>query len=215
MPFLKSIKVNGGILGIWKLSENSEELKSAFNFTVQENTEFEKFKGERRKIEYLATRLLIQELTGEKSEITYLKSGKPILRNPKKNISISHSADFVVVFLSDENIGIDVENMNRNIDRVAKRFLDIREMEWIKQSKSEQFLKMLFWCAKEAIFKCSTQSGVQFNSQIYIPPFEFKENNCFNATLLAKNQNEAYQLWYFQIENNIIAYCVEVQKSFS
>lgn len=212
MPFEKSIKVNKGILGIWKLSETSEELSNIFQFSDDEKTTFEKFSGERRKVEYLATRLLLEQLTGGKVKIFHLNSGKPQIENSGLNISISHSAEYVAVFLSNENIGIDIENANRNIDKIAKRFLQTQEIEWIEKSGKQQFLKTLFWCAKEAIFKCSGQTGVQFNSQIYIPPFEFEKNVCFKGTLLAKNGNEEYKLWYINIKNNILVYCVDLQK---
>lgn len=209
MPFVKSIKVENGVLGIWKLSETSEELQNRFHFSTGENNEYQKFTGERRKTEYLATRLLFQEILKQKLEITRLKSGKPLLKNSKLNISISHSADFVTVFVSTKNIGIDVENQYRNIDRVAERFLHKDELEWIVKSGSEQFLKILFWGAKEAIFKCSNQAGVQFHKQIFIPAFEFEKSDCFYGTLTAENCSENYKLWYLGIENNIVVYCVE------
>lgn len=209
MPFVKSIKVENGVLGIWKLSETSEELQKHFQFSPNENNEYQKFTGERRKTEYLATRLLLQEILKQKFEITRLESGKPLIKNSNLNISISHSADFVTVLVSEKNIGIDVENLYRNIDRVAERFLHKDELEWINKSEKEQYLKILFWGAKEAIFKCSNQAGVQFHKQIFIPAFEFSKSDYFYGTLSAENRNEKYKLWYFSIENNIVVYCVE------
>jgi 4'-phosphopantetheinyl transferase len=209
MPFVKKIEVEKGILGIWELTESTERLISAFQFSEYEETEFEKFKGEKRKIEYLSTRLLLQQLLNAKTEITYQKSGRPQIKNSPLHISVSHSAEFVAIFISDELVGIDVENVNRNIDRVTKRFLHQKELEWIEKSENRQFSKILFWCAKEAIFKCSNQAGVRFDTQIFIPPFEIGKTDFFKGILITENRKEYYSLWYFYFRNNIVVYCVE------
>jgi hypothetical protein len=211
MPFVKNIEVKNGIIGIWELTESAESLITTFQFSENEAIEFKRFKGEKRQKEYLATRLLLQQLFNEKTEITYRKSGRPELKNSFLNISISHSAEFVVVFISKELVGIDVESGYRKIDRVTKRFLHVNELEWIEKSENCQTLKIIFWCAKEAIFKCSFQEGVQFDTQIFIPPFEFEETSNFAGILTSGEGVENYRLGYIQFQNNIIVYCVEVK----
>lgn len=215
MPFFKTINIENGILGIWELTDSIEKLIEKFQFSETELIEFKKFTVEKRKKEYLTTRLLLQELLKEKKEIIYLQSGKPKIKGSNKNLSISHSANFVAIVISNEFVGIDVENVQRNIDRIFSRFLHKKEIEWIEKLEEKQFLKILFWCAKEAIFKCSIQSGVLFNTQIIIPRFEFKKTNCFNGNLIKENCDENYKLWYFYFQNNIVVYCVEVQNNYS
>ncbi len=209
MPFVKKINNDIGTLGIWKLSETASNLVSKFNFSTKEKEEFTKIKVDRRKTEYLATRLLLQNLLKEKAEIKYLGSGKPILKEIQKNISISHSSDFVVVLLSGSTIGIDVENTNRNIKKIANRFLDGEEFKHIQNMENQQRATVLYWSAKEAIFKCTEQQGIQFNKQIFIPSFEIKNQGLFTATLTCNTTITNYKLWYFFYENNVIVYCVE------
>ncbi len=209
MPFIRKTEVEQGVIGIWELKEKADNLIDIFAFTEHETVEFSRFIGEKRKKEYLATRLLLQHLLGEKAEIVYQQSGKPGVKDSSLNISISHSADFVVLFLSNVLGGIDIENADRNTDRAAKRFLHQKEMEWIGKSEDQQFLKILFWCAKEAIFKCSLHSGIQFNSQIYIEPFDFRQTHIFCGKLKISDVEVKYNLHYFQIQNNIMVYCVE------
>jgi phosphopantetheinyl transferase (holo-ACP synthase) len=211
MPFLKKIEVDNGVLGIWKLTETVETLSAAFQFSVNEEAEFKMFLLKKRQSEYLATRLLLHQLLGEKNEIVYKDSGSPQIKNSTQNISISHSAELVVVFISNELPGIDVENSTRNIDKVVNRFLNPKELAWIEQSDNPKFLKMLFWCAKEAIYKCACQSGLQFDTQIFIPPFEFTKTHSFKGNVILQNRIANYKLWYIPIKNNIIVYCVEVK----
>lgn len=211
MPFVKKIEVGNGILGIWEMTETAATLKSAFQFTEKENEECNKFILEKRQVEYLATRLLLQNLLNAKTEIVYEKSGCPKLKYSNQNISISHSADLVAIFISNDSIGIDVENINRNIDKITSRFLHYEEISWAEKQENPQTAKILLWCAKEAIFKCSKQSGIQFDTEIFIYPFEMKNTDFFNGKLISLRVEEYFRLWYFYFGNNIIVYCVEVQ----
>ena len=206
MPFIKKIETEVGVLGIWKLSESPSDLISNFIFTEKERTEFDIITSEKRKAEYLATRILFQELLNIKPEISYHKSGKPELKNIHKKISISHSSDFVVVLISDKIVGIDIENTSRNISKIANRFLSNPELEYIQKLEDSQLAAILYWSAKEAIFKCTDEDGILFDKQIYIHPFEIKKEGKFTGTL---NKNIQYKLWYMLYENNVIVYCIE------
>ncbi|MDB4584570.1 4'-phosphopantetheinyl transferase superfamily protein [Draconibacterium sp.] len=206
MPLVKKISTEVGLLGIWKLSERSEKLEEKFNFRMEEKTEYSKIRTEKRKTEYLAARLLSKELLGFKPEIAYEPSGKPVLENSDFKISISHSAELVTVIISKKKVGIDVENTKRNIDKIAKRFLHINELNHILTLKKPHPIKALYWSAKEAIFKCTDTKSVEFKKQIIIDPFEKKSEGSFTGTL---NGSIQYKLWYFFYENNVVVYCVE------
>lgn len=209
MPFIKKIQTEIGILGIWELTESADFLQSTFRFSETEFEEFEKIKAERRKIEYLAIRLLLQQLLNEKAEINYHNSGKPYFKNKALNISISHSAELVTVIISEEETGIDVENTQRKIDRIANRFLHEKEAEHIQTKEDKQIAKIFYWSAKEAIFKCTDFVGVQFNKQILINPCHIKSEGNFTGTLTSKKVKEYYKLWYLFYKNNVIVYCVK------
>jgi phosphopantetheinyl transferase len=149
-------------------------------------------------------------MLGKKTEIGHQPDGRPVLEESQFNISISHSVNLVVVFLSDIACGVDAELKNRNIDKIAPRFLHPDEMLHIEFSGNRGFLQMLYWCAKEAIFKCSRQHGIQFDDQIKIEPFDFEKETTFNGTLLSENTSENYSLHWMELKNNIIVFCVEV-----
>lgn len=211
MPFLKKIEIENGVLGIWRLTESADSLIAGFHFSENEKTEFKKFKFKKRQTEYLATRLLLQNLMGEKAEIIYQDSGRPLIKNAAKSISISHSSDLVVVFISNKLNGVDAENANRNIDKVVKRFLHPKEIEWIENSENPQFLKILCWSAKEAVYKCACETGIQFDTQIFISPFEYSKTNLFHGKIIFQNREKNYRMCFINCENNIVVYCVEIE----
>ena len=210
MPFLKKIAVPAGTIGIWKLSETSSELTAGLSLSKSEQSLFDTFKNEKRKKEYLAVRALLKKLVGSDFTITYEKSGRPRLQNHPANISISHSAELVVVFISKKNIGIDVENIHRKISHITKRFLSPAEIKHVNQTPDKQLMHIIYWSAKEAIFKCTTEENVQFNRHINIKPFDLKEAGNFSAELTIGEHKSHFELRYFPAENNVVVYCVEL-----
>ena len=209
MPLVKKIKAEAGILEIWELIETIYELERIFNFSEKEREEYQQIKNERRKAEYLSIRIMTQQILGKKVEIAYLPSRKPVLKNDTSFISVSHSKNLVAVLITKKHhVGIDTELIDRNIDRVAKRFLSAEEVNHIRQFKNQQIGKILYWCAKESIFKCTPHDGIQFNSQILIIPFRHENKGSFFGMLKTDSGHENFKLWYFPFKNNMVVYCV-------
>jgi len=212
MAFSKKIELEEGVIGIWEMTEETASLLSLFQFSDREKKEFEQLSSERRKREYLAVRLLLKELLGAPPEILYNHLGRPRLKNSGYNLSISHSADLAVVFLSPKKIGIDVENTERNIEKVATRFLNVHEKEFVKTSANQQKTMIVLWCAKEAIFKCSEKQGIDFGKEIYIPPFSETGNTGFKGIKTQSGSSIFYRLQQFECKNNTIVFCVEEEQ---
>ena len=105
--------------------------------------------AEARQVEWLAERLLLDEMTGD-AALTHDPQGNPRLPGSDIHISISHTRGMVVVALNDDHpIGIDIEHEGRSAMRVRLRFLHGDELEQIT-SPAEV---LLAWTAKEAIYK--------------------------------------------------------------
>ncbi|MCK3682928.1 4'-phosphopantetheinyl transferase superfamily protein [Maribellus sp. YY47] len=209
MPFIRTIENKDGKIGIWQLAETPEILLSRLALSEDETTQYSQLKAEKRQKEFLTTRILLSALKNGKQEICYTSLGKPYLPEEITNISISHSANYAVVFLSDKKIGIDIEQCDRNMNRVADRFLSQKEKALIEKLDNPQFARVLFWAAKEAIFKCTDAHGINFREQILIDTFVPGREGSFTATLQLTERNYKYLLYYFPLENNVLVYCVE------
>lgn len=209
MAFTEKIALEEGIIGIWEITEKVNSLRSKFHFSDAERIEFEKISSEKRQREYLTVRLLVQKLMNAKTEILYDNSGKPSLKNSDLNLSISHSNNLAVVFLSKRKIGIDVENVKRNIENVANRFLNDSEKEFVRINRNPQKAKILIWCAKEAVFKCSENQGIDFIKEIIISLFSADNEKVFEGKLIQSGKTTYYQLQHFIYKNNVVVFCVE------
>ena len=65
MPLYRTYKQKDLTVGVWKVDETIEQLRSMFHqFSIYEEG-FERFKAEKRKLEWLAVRVLLKELLGE------------------------------------------------------------------------------------------------------------------------------------------------------
>jgi len=209
MPFFKNIQNKFGLIAVWKLTENWEELLPLVRLTEADKKRFDLIHSVKRRAEFLSTRILLRRTLGEHESIDYTSIGKPVLQNSQKHISISHSADFACIFIAEQRVGIDIELGKRNIERVADRFLHIEEKKHLAELPDPQLGKITYWSAKEAIFKCSDAHGIRFNEQIRVQNFSPENNAEFLAKLLLPGHTSVYRLKTHLFENNVMVFCVE------
>jgi len=209
MPFFSEIVNDHGSICIWQLTENAEELLDGLVLSANDAQRFSQLRSPRRKTEFLASRRLLQRVFGSATKIEYQQHGKPFLSPPKAQISISHSNDFAVLFLSQKNIGVDIERENRNIDHVCQRFLHPNELASLNTLQNKQRAKIVYWSAKEAIFKCSATNGISFQQQIRIDAFNTDSEQSFTAQLIEPQKTTHFELHSLFFENNVLVYCVE------
>ena len=93
---------------VWKMTSSYEDqiknplLKSAELISAKE------LKNEKRKKEFLSSRIALKNIFNKELELKNNKSGKPFIKEAK-HLSISHSSNFLALAFGEENIGIDIE----------------------------------------------------------------------------------------------------------
>ena len=91
MPLYRTYRKGELVVGVWKVEETIGQLRSVFkDFSLYES-DLQKFKAEKRQLEWLAVRVLLKELLGEEKVIDYLPSGKPFLKDRSAFVSFSHT----------------------------------------------------------------------------------------------------------------------------
>jgi 4'-phosphopantetheinyl transferase EntD len=173
--------IDNGLLGYWEITETTDQLFQLFKPMRDELENFLQFRNELRKREWLAARLLLRQMTGTATKISYDPAGKPMLVNKSGHISISHSSNCVVIYYHPAHRpGIDIELITRSVERASRKFLSSRELLdcTIEGQLSNKDL-MLRWCAKEAVFKMVPQADVDFAGQITCEanPFDSAEGD--------------------------------------
>ena len=88
-------------------------------------------------------------------EIIYGEIGKGAVKDRDDlHFNISHSKDYCVLALSDEEVGIDIQEIKEIRADIAGRFFEKRDNDYIDEKedkKKERFIEV--WCAKESYAK--------------------------------------------------------------
>ena len=196
-------------IAVWQITETEDELKALSSVPSDEMEEISLFGSESQRKQKLAVRALINELFDEKMYLDHHDNGKPYLENCATNISITHTEKYVAVIIHDEDdLGIDIESLDRDFSAVEQRALSEDEIEDLDDdSRNEQLA--IYWCAKEAIFKRMSQLRVDFAEQIEVEKFRPKGKGELEATFIHKNgHEEEFNLGYVIFDRHVLVWVV-------
>lgn len=179
MPLL--LKYTTPQRAIWKIEESSEELLKLLDRKEEYLPALSSLHTEKRKQEWLAVRVLLRELLGEEKLIAYHANGAPYLPDAPFYISLSHTHGYVAVLLQEQPfVGIDIEERGDRILRVRSRFMSKEEEAIIVPGREIEHL-LVYWCAKEALFKMIGQEGVDFQTHLKVYPFSLAQSGALLA----------------------------------
>lgn len=159
-------------LGVWEMEENlNYEQFASLPFYDRLMS-----LSENRRKETASVYSLLFAMTGNRNlVIGHEPSGKPYVEGYK--IGISHTKGFVSVILSTSyDVAVDIEYINTRVLRIADRFLREDEkpnaFQFSKEKKEngdkdiipDVIPTLLFWCAKETIYKLYSDERLTFQN---------------------------------------------------
>lgn len=139
-----------------------------------------------------AGRMLLQamyrELTGRPMpRILTTKPGKPYFEDGSLHFSISHTQRRVFCALSDHPIGIDAEELDRDIDlRLAEKILSSPEKLRYEAAPDKRLTLLRFWVLKEAAAKLSGKGLQGYPNKTDFSPDDPRlqiKDNCLVAVI--------------------------------
>lgn len=175
---------------------------------------FDKIKNTAMKERYFVCRCVLKQIisayTHQRTsdvKIGYNSFGKPFVQDSRIHFNLSHSGDHLVIGVSDEELGVDVETIRPiNLD-VAKSFCTENELSYIHHAEDRYDRFFRVWTLKEAYVK-KIGKGLYFDVKNIDLSIEdsgmitFKINNCSSESA-----------WFFtkKIENNILSVCCKTK----
>jgi len=190
MGIIRNTTVQNCIIAIWEITETLEELLQ-LSYVIS----IANFNTEKRKKEWLASRLLLNKINPNYS-ISYNAFGAPELNN-NSYISISHSKGLVAIIISQQQVGIDIEEISEKALRVSTKFVSTNNLKALTAEKAT-----LIWCCKEAIYKWHQKGNVDFITDIKLHPFKSLEK----GEITAKFRDTQLILHYQKIHNHYLVY---------
>ena len=207
--YLKKELDNNATIAVWQITETEQELIDLSSTPSDEMEEISFLGSESLRKQRLAVRALLNELFEEKVYLSHHDNGKPYLENMVTNISITHTNKYVAVILHDEeDVGIDIESLDRDFSAVEKKALSEDEIEDLDDERRNEQLA-IYWCAKEAIFKLVSAYNVDFAEQIEIERFRPHGEGELEATFINKRvYEEEFDLEYITFDRHVLVWVV-------
>ena len=213
MPLHKVVYLsNNTKLYLWKITEDFDTLFSQVKLKDSSLARLEGMKSESHQKGFLAVRMLLQHNNYNDFDLYYDEFGKPHIKPQgcsikDVEISISHSADFSAIVISNSKVGLDIERAKVKILRIAKRFMDVSHLENL--SEEEKINKAtVVWGIKESIFKIKNEKGISFPNHIFEEDFNFEDKKA-TATLKFNNKEEKFQIQFDSVEDYIFVCAFE------
>jgi 4'-phosphopantetheinyl transferase len=198
-------------IALWKIEESAQELENKLQLKTHELNFLRSLMGEKRNLQWLATRVLLRKLlnTHEYIDLRTGENGKPYLENNSHHISLSHSFDYAAVIISEsKKVGIDIELIKPKIEKIAHKFLNDEEFAFIGEEKRIEQLYVC-WCAKEALYKLNGERETSFKENIFLHPFNFKSSGSINAEIIKNQQYEKFDVHYKTVGGYMLGYVSE------
>lgn len=208
--FKKELEDTRTTIAVWQITETEEELKELSSIPSDEMEEISFIKSESLRKQRLAVRALLDTLFDEKVYLSHHDNGKPYIENSVTNISITHTPKYVAVILDDnEDVGIDMESLDRDFSAVEKKALSEEELEDLDEDRKNEQLA-IYWCTKEAVFKRVSSYKVDFAEQIEVERFRVKEEGELEATFIHKDgYEEEFELRYMTFDRHVLVWTEE------
>ena len=209
MPtILKDIATGPEQIGIWKINEPSDQLKTLAKLDRAEKMIVSSYKNEQRKRHWLAYHALLKEmLPSTTCRVKYDRHGKPYLVGKPFHISVSHSGEYAVAIVANVPVGIDIEKISNRVERIQERFLSPTELNSIGVVNRTENLHIC-WGAKESLYKLNGKPDVDFQTDIHLEQFHYlcTGNGHFQATMQTSAGLEKFEISYRQIEDYMLVW---------
>jgi len=179
-----------------------------------------------RQAQWLAGRLLVQRLLAAAGapplRLRNDEAGRPFLEGvgPAPAVSLSHSGGWVVALLAPPGtaLGIDVEVVRDKAQRIARKFLNERELAEVERLalpplpgvEPRQELFSLLWSAKETLFKLAGRRGILFRENLLLdlPPGPWSMPGALPARLHLAGRGSRHQVCYLRpAAGYLLTYC--------
>jgi 4'-phosphopantetheinyl transferase len=198
MPVCYKIEKENFKLGLWRLDEASGQIFSMFAniATEKELLETEKFKNPARKAEWMASRLLLHELAGKLVHVEYNDDGKPFVAGNEFALSISHTKGMVAVIIAKTKAGIDIEMLSERVMAIQDKFIGQSEKTQLSIGSDIKTI-LLYWSAKETLYKIEGNRGIDFKKDLLIEPFQIGNHGEISGIVNLRDRIDKYHLYYF------------------
>jgi 4'-phosphopantetheinyl transferase len=200
LPLTERIEIDHLRMSIWEITEDMDAILQLVA-RVHRDPDIH---HSGRNIQWLACRAALAQILENPDAKVYKDDyGKPHI-DSGGHISLTHTHKYAAAIVSNNLVGIDIEEITPRIERIAHRFLHSTERDMLTD---ENKLKLLYliWCAKEAMYKLYGKRSVDFAENIRVLPFQIAESGAFNVEFI-KDGIKVYKANYRFFNNHALVW---------
>lgn len=169
------------------------------HLTEQETERYFTFSHSKRKMEFVATRILRHRIFGF-THIHYNALGAPYIED-EGFISISHAQGVVgIAFSKDFPVGLDLEKIEPRLLKLSPKFLSIDEAASLDTSSALDMTKV--WSGKEALYKIAGRKGILFNTELHL---SLIENNRWHGRIHSGDKILHTEISIFTLDDVVVS----------
>lgn len=214
MPLIEKIEKEYFTYAIWQVTEPMVFFEGQLGLTTAESRQLEKkYTNTTARLNWMASRHLIQQLTQKKSkELAKTKAGKLILPNTNQHISISHSGDWVTVIVAKQAVGIDIQIPTPKLERIAAKYIEKKRLESLQTGATayEDYLHY-YWGIKEALFKAYGLGKVDYRQHLIVEPFAHGAIGETTAWVCKPDFEGKYQVFYQKTKDYYLCISLNIE----
>lgn len=200
-----------GEWGLWHIIESEEWLMDNVALFPAEINHLMAIKGEGRRREFLAARMLLHYMSGRDNRGELIKddTGKPHLRDSLFHVSISHTVNYAAAIAHPNPCGVDVQRIVPRIRRMAHKFVGAAEQAQL--IPEHELLQLhLIWSAKEAMYKAFGRRELDFCRNLFVDFAGYSPDKMTATAFLQKDEIEmVFDLDFRRYEDFVLVACVE------
>ena len=201
-----------GEWGIWQITESEAALRERVHLHPREYLQINRIKGEERRREFLAARLLLHAMSGRevRAELVKDDDGKPHLEDSLFFVSISHTVGYSAAIAHPRPCGIDVQRIVPRIRKLAPRFVGAEEDSRLLDGF--RLLQLhLIWAAKEAMYKAYGRRQLDFREQLNVDLSDYTPGSgTARGTIQLPGLRQDFHLEYREYESYVLVAAVEI-----
>jgi len=177
--------------GLWQITESEKFFRADIPLSREEESDLAQHQNPLRRLEWLAGRWLLHKLTDSPQRLSLAKDAfsKPFFpENQDLACSLSHSKGSVGAFIvssqqstakGQQSIGCDIQVLTEKMPRIAHKFLNETEKEFVKSRPEMESLVLLhlFWTAKESLYKAYGLKQLDFRKNIFVQKIQWDGAN--------------------------------------
>ncbi|MFK8161685.1 MAG: 4'-phosphopantetheinyl transferase superfamily protein [Lewinella sp.] len=200
-----------GEWGLWHITETEDWLRENVHLFPEEQEAMALIKGEGRRKEFLAARILLHYMSGRstRGELYKDDAGKPHLRDSVFHVSISHTVNYAAAIAHPNPCGVDVQRIVPRIRRMANKFIGPGER--LQLTPEHELLQLhLIWSAKEAMYKAFGRRQLDFKEHLVVDLGAFTKEKTTGSAFLKKGDIKMlFDLNFRIFDEFVLVGCIE------